>query len=278
MTVRLARRLALGALAWGALLPSRSLGAQQPVAPTPAVAAAHAPLRILWIGNSYTYVNDLPRTLTLLALGAGENRVPAITAVLKGGQFLRGHAARRDMEELMAQRWDYVVLQDQSLAPIQQPDTVLKYGTQLGTMARKAGAKVLLYVTWPRRDTPQTNGAIAATYAKLADVLGATMVPVGAAWMAMREESPASELYIDDGSHPSPIGTYLAASVFYRVLYGKSVLGLPPQAFTVRGNRYVSDTLPMAVTPLTLSPAEASAAQRSAERAMQASRAGSGSK
>jgi hypothetical protein len=56
------------------------------------------------------------------------------------------------------------------------------------------------------------------------------------------------------------------------------VLGLPPQAFTVRGNRYVSDTLPMAVTPLTLSPAEVSAAQRSAERAMQASRAGSSSK
>ncbi len=278
MTVRLVRRLALGAFVCGALLPSRFLGAQQPAAPTPAVAAAHAPLRILWIGNSYTYVNDLPRTLTLLALAAGENRVPAITAVLKGGQFLRGHAARRDIAELLSQSWDYVVLQDQSLAPIQQPDTVLKYGTQLGTMARKAGAKVLLYVTWPRRDTPQTNGAIAATYAKLADALGATLVPVGAAWMAMREESPASELYIDDGSHPSPIGTYLAASVFYRVLYGKPALGLAPQAFTVRGNRYVADTLPMAVTPFTLSPAEAAAAQRSAERAMQAPRAGAGSR
>jgi len=278
MTVRLARTAVLSALACGVLLHSPALGAQQPASPTPAVAAAHAPLRILWIGNSYTYVNDLPRTLTLLALAAGENRVPAITTVLKGGQFLRGHTARRDMSELLGQRWDYVVLQDQSLAPIQQPDTVLKYGTQLGNMARKAGSKILLYVTWPRRDTPQTSGTIAATYAKLADSLGATLVPVGAAWTAMREESPASELYIDDGSHPSPIGTYLAASVFYRVLYGKSVLGLPPQAFTVRGNRYVSDTLPMAVTPLTLSPAEVSAAQRSAERAMQASRAGSGSK
>ena len=272
------RRLAFGALAWGTLLPARSLAAQQPASPTSAVAAAHAPLRILWIGNSYTYVNDLPRTLTMLALAAGENRVPAITTVLKGGQFLRGHAVRRDMTELLAQRWDYVVLQDQSLAPIQQPDTVLKYGTQLGTMARKAGSKILLYVTWPRRDTPHTSGVIAATYAKLADSLGATLVPVGAAWTAMREESPASELYIDDGSHPSPIGTYLAANVFYRVLYGKPAIGLPPLACTVRGNRYVSDTLPMAVTPLTLSPAAAAAAQRSAERAVQATRAGAGSK
>ncbi len=244
------------------------LGAQQPASPTAAVAAAHAPLRILWIGNSYTYVNDLPRTLTLLSLAAGENRVPAITTVLRGGQFLRGHMARKDMAALMAKGWDYVVLQDQSLAPLQQPDTVLHYGMQLGTMAKQAGAKVLLYVTWPRRDTPQTAGTIVSVYTRLAQSLGATLVPVGPAWMAMRDESPATDLYIEDGSHPSPIGTYLAASVFYGVLYGRSPVGLVPQAFSVRGNRYVADTLPMAVMPLTLSPSDVAAAQRAAERAL----------
>jgi hypothetical protein len=244
------------------------LAAQQPASPTAAVAAAHAPLRILWIGNSYTYVNDLPRTLTLLSLAAGENRVPAITTVLRGGQFLRGHMARKDMAALMAKGWDYVVLQDQSLAPIQQPDTVLHYGTQLGTMAKQAGAKVLLYVTWPRRDTPQTAGTILSVYTRLAQSLGATLVPVGPAWMAMRDEAPATDLYIEDGSHPSPIGTYIAASVFYGVLYGKSPVGLAPQAFSVRGNRYVADTLPMAVMPLTLSPSDVAAAQRAAERAL----------
>jgi hypothetical protein len=141
-------------------------------------------------------------------------------------------------------------------------------GTQLGAMAKKAGATVLLYVTWPRRDTPQTIGAIASTYAKLAQRIGATLVPVGPAWMAMREESPATELYIDDGSHPSPVGTYIAANVFYGVLYDKSPKGLPAQAFSVRGNRYVADTLPMALTPLTLTPMEAAAAQRAADRVL----------
>jgi hypothetical protein len=268
MILRLVRTVLVSVVACSALLRAPSLSAQQPASPTPAVAAAHAPLRILWIGNSYTYVNDLPRTLTLLALAAGENRVPAITTVLRGGQFLRGHAARKDMTALMAQGWDYVVLQDQSLAPIEQPDTVLHYGTQLGTMAKKAGATVLLYVTWPRRDTPQTMGAIASTYAKLAQRIGATLVPVGPAWMAMREESPATELYIDDGSHPSPVGTYIAANVFYGVLYDKSPKGLPAQAFSVRGNRYVADTLPMALTPRTLTPMEAAAAQRAADRVL----------
>ena len=242
---------------------------QRPLAPTSTVAAAHAPLRILWIGNSYTYVNDLPRTLTMLALAAGEPRVPAITAVLKGGQFLRGHTARKELARVIAEGWDYVVLQDQSLAPIEQPDTVLTYGLRLGTLAKQGGAKVLLYVTWPRRDTPQTMGAITATYTRLADSLGATLVPVGPAWMAMRQEAPKAELYIDDGSHPSPIGTYIAASVFYGVLNGKSAGGLPPQAFSVRGNRYLPDTLPMAVAPLTLPADLVAAAQRAADRVLQ---------
>lgn len=270
MPVPFRLRLAVPLLLSVAAVVMPATAQPRPANPTPAVAAVTAPLRILWIGNSYTYVNDLPRTLTMLALAAGENRVPAITAVLKGGQFLRGHAARPDLPALIAQGWDYVVLQDQSLAPIQQPDTVLTYGTRLGTLATQAGAKVLLYVTWPRRDTPTTADAIAATYTKLATAIGATVVPVGPAWMAMREEAPTAELYIDDGSHPSPIGTYLAASTFYRVLYGKPATGLPPQAFQVRGNRYLPDTLPMAVAPLTLPAEQVQAAQRAVERVMRA--------
>ena len=227
-----------------------------------------APLRILWIGNSYTYVNDLPRTLTALALAAGEDRVPAITAVLKGGQFLRGHAARPDLAALIAQGWDYVVLQDQSLAPIQQPDTLLTYGTRLGEMARAAGARVLLYVTWPRRDTPEQADSILAGYARLAARLNATLVPVGPAWMAMRQEAPTASLYLDDGSHPTPIGTFVAASVFYGVLYGKPVMGLPAPAFTVRGNRYLPDSLPPVLRSIVLPPAEVAAAQRAADRVL----------
>lgn len=256
------------ALALPATMPAQS----RPANPVPAVAAVTAPLRILWIGNSYTYVNDLPRTLTTLALAAGEDRVPAITAVLKGGQFLKGHAARSDLASVISQGWDYVVLQDQSLTPLQQPDSLMKYGMQLGTLARKAGARVLLYVTWPRRDTPQTADSIVSAYRRLATALDATLVPVGPAWMAMKEELPTVDLYIADGSHPSPIGTYVAANVFYRVLYGKPATGLAPLAFTVRGNRYLPDSLPMAVLPVTLPAHEVAAAQRAVDRVLGRSR------
>jgi hypothetical protein len=238
----------------------------RPANPLPAIDAITAPLRILWIGNSYTYRNDLPRTLTTMALAAGENRVPAITAVLKGGQYLRGHAQRPDLPALIAQGWDYVVLQDQSLAPLEQPDSLVKYGTQLGALAKQAGATVLLYVTWPRRDTPQTGDAIAASYGRLAASLGATMVPVGAAWQSMRGAMPSAELYEADGSHPSPIGTYLAASVFYRALYGRPVTGLPGVGYQVRANRYHADSAPPPLQRVTLPADEVVAVQRVVEQ------------
>jgi len=255
-------------LATAALLHAPTASAQQPVAPAPAVEAAHAPLRILWIGNSYSFYNDLPRTLTMMAMAAGENRVPAITAALVPGDFLRGHVLRGDVvRALEQQRWDYVVLQDNSLGPIQLPDSTVKYGTVLGALAKKAGATVLLYVTWPRQATPQTAPVLVATYSKLADAIGATLVPVGPAWMAMREESPSSVLYMEDGSHPTPIGSYVAASVFYRVLYNKPAVGLLPNTFKTTDNRY-QRTVPPAVVPTYVVPAtEAAAAHRAAERA-----------
>lgn len=257
---RLALVVALGVLANG-------LSAQpRPANPIPSIDTITAPIRILWIGNSYTYRNDLPRTLTTLALAAGEDRVPSITAVLKGGQYLRGHAKRSDLPALLAQRWDYVVLQDQSLAPLEQSDSLFKYGMQLGALAKQAGATVLLYVTWPRRDTPQTGDAIAASYGRLAAALGATMIPVGSAWQSMRTAMPSADLYEEDGSHPSPIGTYLAASVFYRALYGRPVTGLPGAGYQVRANRYHADSAPPPLQRVALPPDQVVAVQRVVEQ------------
>lgn len=249
------------------------VSAQQPVLPSAAVAEAHAPLRILWIGNSYSFYNDLPRTLTMMAMAAGEHRVPAISAALVPGEFLRGHVLRGDVLKALEQRWDYVVLQDNSMGPITLPDSTIKYGTQLGELAKRAGARVLLYVTWPRQATPQTANVLLGTYTKLATEIGGTVVPVGPAWMQMREESPSSVLYMEDGSHPTPIGSYIAAATFYRVLYGKPVTGVLPYTFRTTDNRYQHTVPPMMAPSVLVSPTEAAAAQRAVERAVQTTRA-----
>ena len=59
-------------------------------------------------------------------------------------------------------------------------------------------------------------------------------VPVGAAWARLQKERPAFDLYDEDGSHPTPIGTYLNALVFHRVLHGKPAKN-PPKRISMLG-------------------------------------------
>jgi len=188
---------------------------------------AGPPLRILWIGNSYTFVNDLPKIIAQLADSSHVDRKPEVTGILKGGELLKGHWANPALQEALTQRWDVVVVQEQSTTPITAPDTLLKYGTLIGAAAHKSGAKVVLYVTWPQKKRPAAADTIVAAYRALGNAIHAQLALVGPAWMNVLAQDPSTELYMSDGSHPDAQGSYIAACVFYEVLFGRSPVGLP---------------------------------------------------
>ncbi len=196
--------------------------------------AANAPLRVLFIGNSYIYVNDLPLVIADLAKAAHEPRRLEAEVVVPGGYTLEHHLAQGDAMKAIARGgWDVVVLQEQSTRPITDPDKMWRDVKPFADAAKKAGAKIVLYETWAREATPQTQDSLSHVYHRAAASIGASVAHVGDAWAAFRaqEGHPAttahSVLFMDDGSHPSPSGTYLAASVMYATIYGKSPIGLP---------------------------------------------------
>src|ERR1017187_9569883 len=170
---------------------------------------AGAPLRILWVGNSYTYVNDLPKIITQLAEASKVDRRPAITGILRGGELLKGHWANPELQKALDGKWDVVVMQEQSTTPIYQPDTLLKYGKLIGDAPHRSGARVVLYVTWPRKSQPAAEDTIVAAYRALADATHATLALAGRAWMEVIAHDPSVELYQSDGSHPDPQGSYI---------------------------------------------------------------------
>ena len=47
----------------------------------------------------------------------------------------------------------------------------------------------------------------------------ARCAPVGMAWQRVRAERPDYQLYTSDLSHPSTLGTYLAANVIYTTIF-----------------------------------------------------------
>ena len=194
--------------------------------------AGSGPLRVLFIGNSYTYFNDLPSVIADLARDAREARPILAEQVTIGGATLESHEHGEAMRRIKAGSsrgpWDVVVLQEQSTRPL--GDTVKMYSAvrALAAEIRRVGARPALYLTWARLASPRAQDTLSRAYRRIATEVGALVVPVGEAWATIRrtDEVAGRSLFIGDGSHPSPAGTYLAASTFYATLYGKSPVGL----------------------------------------------------
>ena len=123
--------------------------------------------------------------------------------------------------------WELVVLQGQSREPInpKKSDKFKSAAKDLDAMIRKAGAKTVLFMTWAYKKKPEMAGPLRDAYTKLGNELNALVVPAGAAFERARLKNPNMELYAKDGKHPSVLGTYLVANVFFSALFDKSPVG-----------------------------------------------------
>lgn len=184
-------------------------------------------LRVLFIGNSFTYVNDLPHLTERLAASANESRPLETRMVAGGGASLKSHwDDGQALKAIKQGKWDYVVLQEQSALPINNPNMMRAHARLFDAEIKKAGAKTVFYLTWAREDHPEKQAAITEAYMNIAGELGALVAPVGLAWQKALKEKGGLKLFHEDKLHASPTGTYLAACVFYAVFYGKSPEGL----------------------------------------------------
>jgi hypothetical protein len=224
------RRIAVAARAAAllALLFTVACSSEKPAAQTQP--RTDGVLRVLFLGSSYTYYNHLPRLVEEFATASGKEIETRMIA--PGGATLADHLEnRRTLDAIRTGRWDFVVLQEQSMLGavylvngtplVANPDAFFRSARALDAEIRKAGAKTVFYHTWPRRDAPDSDRAMLDfAYMHIARELGATVAPVGLAWQRVRGESPAADLYAADGSHPSRAGSYLVAAVLARTLLG----------------------------------------------------------
>jgi Domain of unknown function (DUF4886) len=192
-------------------------------------------MKILFLGNSYTYVNDLPQLVADLAQSG--NHKLEFEMVAEGGWQLTQHA-QTSLTAIAQQKWDWVVLQEQSVVPaIETERTQLMYPAAriLHNRIQANGSRTLLFMTWGRRDGLPERGLpnyevmqamVTRSYQDLADEMNVAIAPVGVAWQAARQQAAEINLWAEDGSHPTIQGSYLAACVFYAVLYKQSPLGL----------------------------------------------------
>lgn len=193
------------------------------------------PLSVLFVGNSYTFYNDLPKMVQQMSVDAGQARPLQVKDVTFGGASLQAHWQRGEVQKTIAsQHWDYVVIQDFSTMPVDNPELTRQYVRLVSAAARKAGAQPILYLTWARQNNPAMQTQLDSVYTGLANETHALLAPVGQAWQKALASQPQPALFIDDGSHPSYTGSYLTASVFYALIYGTQ----PPAPSAAQAARF----------------------------------------
>jgi len=190
-----------------------------------AVAGTKPGIKVLFIGNSFTQRNNVPKLVVELAAARGI--VVEHDLVCAGGASLRMHwNAGRAAEAITTGNYDYVVLQEQSTLPVKNTARMAENVRLFDEAIRRAKAKTVLYMTWAREHSPETQRTITDAYASIGEELGAIVVPVGSVWQAFRAEHDRPVLYDRDQSHPTPAGSYLAACVFLATLFEASPVGI----------------------------------------------------
>ncbi len=112
--------------------------------------------RVLFLGNSYTQVNNLPQMVADAAISAGDTLL--FDSNTPGGYTLQGHSTNAiSLAKIAAGNWDYVVLQEQSQLPsfpIDQVETeVFPYAHLLDSIinAENPCGETVFYMTWGRK-------------------------------------------------------------------------------------------------------------------------------
>lgn len=211
--------------------------------------SAQTTQRALFLGNSYTYVNDLPALVRALALSAGDTL--ATEQNTPGGHTFQGHTTNPNSTYFLSQPgWDFLILQEQSQLPSfpqgQVQQEVYPYATRLDSHfhAHSACGQTIFYMTWGRKFGDSQNCQfwppvctyegmqyeLRRSYLNMAQQNQALVAPVGSAWWEAMRRDTTLELYSPDESHPELTGSYLAACVLYTTMYRSSPEGLPYRA------------------------------------------------
>jgi len=197
--------------------------------------------RVLFIGNSYTYANNLPQMVADVTASAGDTLFFDSNSI--GGYTFQQHTANATtLSKISSGNWDYVVLQEQSQLPSfpigQVEAECFPYATILDSMINDVNpcAETVFFMTWGRKNGDASNcsmwppvctyngmdSLLNLRYRMMADSNDAILSPVGAVWHYIRQNFPAIELYSADESHPSVAGSYAAACCFYSALFRKN--------------------------------------------------------
>jgi len=201
-------------------------------------------LEVLFIGNSYTYANNMPQMVSEIALSFGDSLIYETST--PGGATFNIHSTNTStLNKISHKPWDYIVLQGQSqepsFSPAQVSNDVYPYAQILidSIESNSICTEPIFFMTWGRKYGDQQNcqfyppictylgmqQRLRESYLDMTFFHNASCAPVGLSWKKSINADSTLNLYISDNSHPSIYGSYLTACTFYSTIFKKTVVG-----------------------------------------------------
>lgn len=189
-------------------------------------------LRVLFLGNSHTFYNDMPQIFKELCEAGGDHA--EVTMQAHGGVTYNWHFSQKwELRFAMLHgNYDYLVMQQAAHSPCPSKEETVRDGSALIDMARGAGVTPLVTIPWAERRDPPHQAEMYDIYGTLAQEKKVLCSPVGQVFERVFNEHPDIDLYWVDGEHCSPYGSYVNACVHYAQIVGKSPVGLPAMSYT----------------------------------------------
>lgn len=187
----------------------------------------NAQVRILFIGNSLTYVNNLPGMVKALSDSIGAPSTQ--TAAVAFPDFaLEDHWNSGQARTALEQGgWTHVIMQQGPSALPESRQNLLQWVVPFDQAIRQQGGQPGMYMVWPSSARDFDFDRVSETYRLAAEAINGTLFPAGEAWRAAWRRDGSLQLYGGDGFHPSVMGTYLAAITITAIIHQRSPVGMP---------------------------------------------------
>ena len=202
-------------------------------------ATAQPPSRVLFIGNSLTYWNDLP--LLVDAMAAAKGLSLSSEAVTRADASLEDHWGDATRGTIRKGGFKWVVLQQGPSSLAESRANLREWTRRFAEEIRAAGATPALYMVWPDRSRRGFFPQVIESYRLANEDAKGVLLPVGEAWLASWQLDSGLGLYSPDNLHPSRLGTYAAAATILSGLTGVSPIGLPHRLKLRNGDDYKVD-------------------------------------
>ena len=174
-------------------------------------------INILFIGNSLTYTNNLPKLIEHEAKRKGK-RIKTKT-IAYPNYSLEDHWNDGNVQKLIkSNNYNYVIIQQGPSSQKYGRLSLIEYGQKFSEICKESNSQLAYFMVWPSRQYYHTFDGVIKNHTDAAHKNKALLCPIGKIWKEHFEKTNDYSYYGLDGFHPSLKGSKEAAKIIVKTL------------------------------------------------------------